>query len=60
MTRDELLEDIAREVRRTVPEDRELSGEDIDTIETTVEDTLENATSAIDYGDAFDAQNLNE
>lgn len=48
MTRDELMEDVRHEVAKVLPANEELSGEDLDTIQNTVEEVIDNATEALD------------
>lgn len=56
MTRDELLDNISKEVKTVLPENEELSGDDLETVETTVEEVLQNAADALDEGEATDSE----
>lgn len=48
MTRDELLDEMKKEVSAVLPENDELGGEDIDIVETVVEQVLKNASDSLD------------
>lgn len=48
MTRDELIADIKSAVCEVLPENEELSGEDLDAAETAMEETIKSACEAID------------
>lgn len=47
-TRDELKQDINKAIDEQFPENIDLDGDDLDTVETTVETVLEQATTAMD------------
>lgn len=48
MTRDELLDEMKKEVTAVLPDNDELGGEDIDIVETVVEQVLKNASDSLD------------
>lgn len=54
MTRDELVQDIKEEIEKVIPENKELEGEDIDAIETTIENVLEQSAGALDEAEKSD------
>lgn len=47
-TRDELKQDISKAIDEQFPENVDLDGDDLDTVETAVETVLEQATTAMD------------
>jgi hypothetical protein len=48
MTRDELTKSITEAINDAIPENKELDGDDIDSIEPVVEKVVEDACEAID------------
>lgn len=48
MTRDELLNDIATEVKSAMPENEPLDSDNIDTLRTVIETTLDSAEETVD------------
>lgn len=54
MNRDEIKKDIAEAIDKQFPENVDLDGDDLDTIESAVEETLKDATDALDSGNDED------
>ena len=48
MTRDELVQNLKTELEKVLPDDTELDGDDLDVVESTVKEVLDNACDAID------------
>ena len=51
MTRDELIDEISEEVKKVLPENLTLDGDDLDTVISTVNDVVNDACAAIDAAD---------
>lgn len=54
MNRDEIKKDITEAIDKQFPENVDLDGDDLDTVERAVEETLKDATDALDSGNDED------
>ena len=52
MTRDELIGDITEEIKRTIPQNTFLDGDDLDIVQNTIESVIEQAEGALDSPEA--------
>lgn len=60
MTRDELVGDVKKAIEEVIPENKDLEADDIDGVETAVEEVLDNATSVINDGAGDDEEEETE